>query len=187
MENQIIQQLGKAFEQILPTVQKQVKTLKDFAIFSGATLKMKAPPQLKDLVDAKSWYITMKFDSNGTREDAKKAFEISMVDCLGLPRTNQNIDDELIPKKQNDYSTPAPSSVPQLGMTPGSDGPVIDIDDKGDVVNGIAPHSQLASSPVSKYYAVEFKIFGMPMPAGKLGGPGTKTLGKHSWKPHLPH
>lgn len=49
---------------------------------------MKAPPQLKDLVDAKSWYITMKFDSNGTREDAKKAFEISMVDCLGLPRTN---------------------------------------------------------------------------------------------------
>jgi len=49
---------------------------------------MKASPELKELVDARSWYITMKFDGTATREDAKRVFEIAMVDRLGLPRTN---------------------------------------------------------------------------------------------------
>jgi len=107
MEREIIQQLGTQLQNILPEIQRTVKTLKDFAIFSGAALKMKAPEGLKELVDAKSWYITMKFDGSGTREDAKKVFEFAMVDKLGLPRTEQNIDDEILPKKE--YPAPAPS------------------------------------------------------------------------------
>ena len=169
MENQIIQQLGQTLKGLLPEVQRQVKSLKDFAIFSGATLKMKAPEGLKELVDAKMWYITMKFDGTATREDAKKVFQYTMVDKLGIPRTEEDLDDEILPKV--DYPA-APSDAPQLpapASTASSD--VIDIDDQGNVKQELAKKEPLAVVPVSKYYAVQFKIIGAPRMAGQLGGP----------------
>ena len=169
MENQIIQQLGRTLQGLLPEVKRQVKSLKDFAIFSGATLKMKAPEGLKELVDAKMWYITMKFDGTATREDAKRVFEYTMVEKLGIPRTEQNLDDEILPKV--DYP-PAPSDALQLpapASTASSD--VIDIDDQGNVKQELAKKEPLAVVPVSKYYAVQFKIIGAPRMAGHLGGP----------------
>lgn len=170
MENQIIQQLGQTLQGLLPEVQRQVKSLKDFAIFSGATLKMKAPEGLKELVDGKSWYITMKFDGTATREDAKRVFEYTMVEKLGIPRTQQNLDDEILPKV--DYP-PAPSDAPQLSAPASSSSTqdVIDIDDEGNMKQELATKEPLAVVPVSKYYAVEFKIFGAPRMAGQLGGP----------------
>ena len=169
MENQIIQQLGQTLQEILPEVQRQIKSLKDFAIFSGATLKMKAPEALKEFVDAKSWYITMKFDSSATREDAKKVFEYTMVEKLGIPRTNQNLDDEILPKV--DYPT-EPTNAPQLPApsTPANQD-VIDIDIDGNVKSEITIKEPLAVAPISKYYAVEFKIFNAPRSAGRLAGP----------------
>lgn len=169
MENQIIQQLGQTLQGLLPEVQRQVKSLKDFAIFSGATLKMKAPERLKELVDAKMWYITMKFDGTATREDAKKVFQYTMVDKLGIPRTEEDLDDEILPKA--DYPA-APSDAPQLptsASTVSSD--VIDIDDQGNVKQELAKKEPLAVDPVSKYYAVQFKVIGAPRMAGHLGGP----------------
>ena len=84
MENQIIQQLGQTLQGLLPEVKRQVKSLKDFAIFSGATLKMKAPEGLKELVDAKMWYITMKFDGTAVmrviNDENSPVFEISWRD-----------------------------------------------------------------------------------------------------------
>lgn len=169
MENQIIQQLGQTLQGLLPEVQRQIKSLKDFAIFSGATLKMKAPEGLKELVDGKSWYITMKFDGSATREDAKRVFEYTMVEKLGLPRTQQNLDDEILPRV--DYPA-APSDAPQLPAPPSAaSSDVIDIDDEGNVKQELATKEPLAVVPVSKYYAVEFKIIGAPRMAGHLGGP----------------
>lgn len=183
MENQIIQELGKTLQSLLPSIQQEVKSLKDFAIFSGATLKMKAPPELKELVDARSWYITMKFDGTATREDAKRVFEIAMVDRLGLPRTNQNLDDEILPRQE--YGTS--SDAPQLPAPPSGD--TIDIDDEGNIKQDIVQKTPLAVSPVSRYYAVEFKIFSIPKPAGYLGNPTSGYLGhkaKKCWSPkHL--
>lgn len=150
---------------------------------------MKAPPALKDLVDAKSWYITMKFDGSATREDAKKVFEYTMVEKLGLPRTQQNLDDEILPK--NDYSqSPAPSSAPQLAAPPSaSDADVVDIDDDGNVKNDLVASNPLSVAPVSKYYAVEFKIFEVPvgMKPKYIGGPSGKIgyKSKKCWAP--PH
>lgn len=186
MENQIIQDLGGTLASLLPEIQREVKSLKDFAIFSGATLKVNAPPALKDLVDAKSWYITMKFDGTATREDAKKVFEYAMVEKLGLPRTSQNLDDEILPK--NDYSQrSAPSSAPQLAAPPSaSDADVVDIDDDGNVKNDLVASNPLSVAPISKYYAVEFKILGMPRAGGGLGGPAAGRLGhrtRRSWVP----
>ena len=169
MENQIIQQLGQTLQGLLPEVQRQVKSLKDFAIFSGATLKMKAPEGLKELVDAKMWYITMKFDGTATREDAKKVFQYTMVDKLGIPRTEEDLDDEILPKV--DYPA-ASSDAPQLpapSSTVSSD--VIDIDDQGNVKQELAKKEPLSAVPASKYYAVQFKIIGAPRMAGHLGGP----------------
>ena len=74
MEQQIINSLKQTLAGILPEIKNHVRSLKDFAIFSGAALKAGAPDGLKCLVDPRSWYITMKFDSTGTREDAKRAF-----------------------------------------------------------------------------------------------------------------
>lgn len=163
MENQIIQQLGQTLQGLLPEVQRQVKSLKDFAIFSGATLKMKAPERLKELVDAKMWYITMKFDGTATREDAKKVFQYTMVDKLGIPRTEEDLDDEILPKA--DY--PAAPQLPTSASTVSSD--VIDIDDQGNVKQELAKKEPLAVDPVSKYYAVQFKVIGAPRSAGRLG------------------
>ena len=170
MENQVIQQLGQTLQGLLPEVQRQVKSLKDFAIFSGAALKMKAPEGLKELVDAKMWYITMKFDGTATREDAKKVFQYTMVDKLGIPRTEEDLDDEILPKI--DYPA-APSDAPQLPAPPAStaSSDVIDIDDQGNVKQELAKKEPLAVVPVSKYYAVQFKIIGAPRMAGQLGGP----------------
>ena len=185
MENQIIQDLGNTLAQLLPDVQRKVKSLKDFTIFSGAILKVKAPPALKDLVDANSWYITMKFDGTATREDAKKVFEYTMVEKLGLPRTQQNLDDEILPKA--DYGH-APSNAPQLAAPASStsSADVVDIDDGGNVRNDIAVKTPLAAVPTSKYYAVEFKIIGAPRATGRLGGPAAGRLGhrtRRSWAP----
>ena len=169
MENQIIQQLGQTLQRLLPEVQRQVKSLKDFAIFSGATLKIKAPEGLKELVDAKMWYITMKFDGTATREDAKKVLQYTMVDKLGIPRTEEDLDDEILPKI--DYQ-PAPSDAPQLpapASTSSSD--VIDIDDQGNVKQDLVKKDPIAVVPVSKYYAVQFKVIGAPRTAGHLSGP----------------
>ena len=169
MENQIIQQLGQTLQSLLPEVKRQVKSLKDFAIFSGATLKMKAPDGLKELIDAKMWYITMKFDGTATREDAKRVFEYTMVEKLGIPRTQQNLDDEILPKV--DYPA-APSDAPQLpAPTSTSNQDVIDIDDEGNVKQELATKQPLSAVPVSKYYAVQFKIIGAPRMAGQLNGP----------------
>ena len=125
MEQQIINSLKQALAGILPEIKDNVRSLKDFAIFSGAALKAGAPDNLKHLVNPRSWYITMKFDSTGTREDAKKAFQFAMVDKLGLPSTS-SIDDEIIPKQ--DYS---PSR--QLSGPSDASSDVIDIDDDGNV------------------------------------------------------
>ena len=168
MENQIIQQLGQTLQGLLPEIQRQIKSLKDFAIFSGATLKMKAPEGLKELVDAKMWYIVMKFDGTATREDAKKVFEYTMVDKLGIPRTEQNLDDEILPKI--DYP-PAPSDALQLPAPTTSTQDVIDIDDEGNVKQELMKKEPLAIAPVTKYYAVQFKIIGAPRMAGQIGGP----------------
>lgn len=142
---------------------------------------MKAPEGLKDLVDAKSWYITMKFDGTATREDAKKVFEYTMVEKLGIPRTEQNLDDEILPKI--DYP-PAPSDAPQLpAPSPSSNQDVIDIDDEGNVKQEVARKEPLAVVPVSKYYAVQLKIFGAPRMAGQLkGARSTGRLGgRRNW------
>lgn len=150
-------------------------------------MKVKAPPALKDLVDAKSWYITMKFDGTATREDAKRVFEYTMVEKLGLPRTQQNLDDEILPKA--DYpSSSVPSDAPQLAApaSSSSSADVVDIDDDGNVRNDIAVKTPLAAVPTSKYYAVEFKIIGAPRAAGRLGGPAAGRLGhrtRRSWAP----
>lgn len=182
MEKQIIQQLGQTLEYLLPDIQKEVKSLKDFAIFSGATLKIKAPPELKDLVDARSWYITMKFDGTGTREDAKRVFEIAMVEKLGLPRTQQNLDNEILPRKEYQGD---PTDAPQLPAPPS--GEIIDIDDEGNVKQDIIQKTPLAVAPVSRYYAVEFKIFAIPgKPSGYLGNPVGGYLSQKSrkcWSP----
>lgn len=183
MENQIIQELGRTLHSLLPSIQQEVKSLKDFAIFSGATLKMKAPPELKELVDARSWYITMKFDGTATREDAKRVFEIAMVDRLGLPRTNQNLDDEILPRQE--YGNP--TDAPQLPAPPSGD--VIDVDDEGNIKQEIVQKTPLAVAPTSRYYAVEFKIFAIPKTSGHLGNPMSGYLGhksKKCWSPkHL--
>lgn len=181
MENLIIQQLGQTLQKLLPEVQNQVKSLKDFAIFSGATLKMKAPEGLKELVDAKMWYITMKFDGTATREDAKKVFQYTMVDKLGIPRTEENLDDEILPKI--DYPA-APSNslqLPPLVSTVSSD--VIDIDDQGNVKQELTKKEQLAAAQISKYYAVQFKIVGAPRMAGHLNGPRSarRLEGRRNW------
>ena len=150
-------------------------------------MKVKAPPVLKDLVDAKSWYITMKFDGTATREDAKRVFEYTMVEKLGLPRTQQNLDDEILPKV--DYpSSPAPSDAPQLAApaSSSSSADVVDIDDDGNVRNDIAVKTPLAAVPTSKYYAVEFKIIGAPQATRRLGGSAAGRLGhrtRRSWAP----
>ena len=142
---------------------------------------MKAPEGLKDLVDAKSWYITMKFDGTATREDAKKVFEYTMVEKLGIPRTEQNLDDEILPKI--DYP-PAPSDAPQLpAPSPSANQDIIDIDDEGNVKQEVARKEPLAVVPVSKYYAVQLKIFGAPRMAGQLGGPRSagRLGGRRNW------
>ena len=154
MEQQIINSLKQALAGILPEIKDNVRSLKDFAIFSGAALKAGAPDNLKHLVDPRSWYITMKFDSTGTREDAKKAFQFAMVDKLGLPSTS-SIDDEIIPKQ--DYS---PSR--QLSGPSDASSDVIDIDDDGNVKNTVGSKQDISLSSSSKYFAVEFKIFGVP-------------------------
>ena len=181
MENQIIQQLGQTLQRLLPEVQRQVKSLKDFAIFSGATLKMKAPEGLKELVDTKMWYITMKFDGTATREDAKKVFQYTMVDKLGIPRTEEDLDDEILPKI--DYPA-APSDAPQLpAPASAASSDVIDIDDEGNVKQELAAKEPLAVVPVSKYYAVQFKIIDAPRMAGQLDSPrSTGRLGnRRNW------
>lgn len=154
MEQQIINSLKQTLAGILPEIKNHVRSLKDFAIFSGVALKAGAPDNLKHLVDPRSWYITMKFDGTGTREDAKKAFQFAMVDKLGLPSTG-NIDDEIIPKQ--DYS---PSR--QLAGPSDTSSDVIDLDDAGSVKNTVGSKQDLSLSPASRYFAVEFKIFGAP-------------------------
>lgn len=154
MEQQIINSLKHNLAGILPEIKNHIRSLKDFTIFSGAALKAGAPENIKHLVDPRSWCVTMKFDSTGTREDAKKAFQFAMVDKLGLPSTS-DIDDEIIPKQ--DYS---PSR--QLAGPSDTSSDVIDIDDAGNVKNTVGSKQDLSVSPTSKYFAVEFKIFGVP-------------------------
>lgn len=181
MESQIIQQLGQTLQGLLPEVQRQVKQLKDFAIFSGATLKLKAPEGMKELVDGKAWYITMKFDGTATREDAKKVFQYTMVDRLGLPRTETNLDDEILPKI--DYPAAPSDALPLPAPDLKARQEVIDIDDQGNAKQELAVKEPLTAVPVSKYYAVQFKIFGAPRMAGRLGGPrSTGRLGsRRNW------
>lgn len=173
MEQQIINSLKQTLAGILPEIKNRVRSLKDFAIFSGAALKASAPDGLKCLVDPRSWYITMKFDSTGTREDAKRAFQFAMVDKLGLPSTS-DIDDEIIPK--NDYQLG--NDVPRLAGPTASSSDVIDIDDNGNVKNSVGAKQDLAVSPTSKYFAVEFKIFGAPSrrTAGRLPRQQTRHM-----------
>lgn len=131
---------------------------------------MKAPEGLKELVDAKSWYITMKFDGSATREDAKRVFQYTMVDKLGLPST-EDLDDEILPKREYP-AAPAPSDAPQLpAPDPNAKSDVIDIDDKGNVKQDLVAKTPLAVAPTSRYYAVEFKVIGAPTTSGHLGGP----------------
>lgn len=173
MEQQIINSLKQTLARILPEIKDNVRSLKDFAIFSGAALKAGAPDDLKHLVDPRSWYITMKFDSTGTREDAKKAFQFAMVDKLGLPSTG-SIDDEIIPKQ--DYS---PSR--QLSGPSSDSSDVIDIDDDGNVKNTVGSKQDISLSSSSKYFAVEFKIFGVPRArSGSLPSQQTRQFAGHA-------
>ena len=48
---------------------------------------------------------------------------------------------------------------------------MIDIDDEGNVKQELMKKEPLAIAPVSKYYAVQFKIIGALRMAGQLNGP----------------
>lgn len=173
-----MQQLAQRLQELLPEVQRQVRSLKDFAIFSGAALKLRAPEGLKDLVDAKMWYITMKFDGTATREDAKRVFQYTMVDKLGIPRTEMNLDDEILPRR--DYPQ-APTDAPQL-PAPDANQVTIDLDDEGNVKQELTPRQPLAAVSVAKYYAVQLKIIGAPRSARQLTGMRSASrLGRRDW------
>lgn len=89
-----------------------------------------------------------------------------MVDKLGIPRTEMNLDDEILPRR--DYPQ-APSDAPQL-TAPSGDQVTIDIDDEGNVKQELAARQPLAAVPVAKYYAVQLKIIGAPRSARALSG-----------------
>lgn len=174
MIQQIIADLNSKFHTMLPDVKHRISTLEDFTIIPGSAfgLDPNVDDNLRDEIQRAKYYIVLRFNANGNRQQAVDAFKDMMENKLGLPSTN-DVSQEVLPSI--DYDEYAPT-------TDGND--TIDIDDDGNVVDqhGLTTYTGTSVGEAKpKYYAVEFRI---EAPRGLPPPPNRGRLGGRVWNPH---